>query len=141
MIVGLTDPELIQSHKRLSAYGKADFQLLDTIVEKSSRLVATSHILTETSNLLGKPANPNTKPLLVMFASLLAVIERLEEIAVPSASVVDRSEFWYLGLTDTAALVEHESDFTLLTADNLLYVASLCAGRKAVYFPLLKDNH
>lgn len=140
LVVGNGAPELVARHKNLRAFSWNDYETVRQHVARASRLVATTHILTETSNLLGQIGEPDRGRLLGFFAAILRRIEVIDEIHVPARLASERSEFARLGLTDAALLLEHDSDFTLLTADSPLYAASLRAGRKAINFNHIREQ-
>lgn len=140
LIAGRTNPDIIGRHKNLDAYSRSDHDVLEQIVRSASHLLVTPHILTETSNLLAQTSEPDRRSLLEFLATFIRDPQSLRELRLPSRHAATRSEFARLGLTDTALLVEHETEYTLLTADQRLFVACAAAGRKALYFPSLKDE-
>lgn len=142
LVVGLADLRRIVDHKRLkdAHYRAKDHQLLMTIVRGASPLLVTPNILTETSNLLGKVTDPRCQQFFAAFSAMVADAEVIEEFYVPSSVAVSRSEFDYLGLTDSALLEHHEIDFTLLTVDAALHAACLRSGRKAQNFNHLRTD-
>ena len=103
-------------------------------------LMATPHILAETSNLLAQTSEPDRGDLLGSFGAFLQDLLVFQEIQNPSRFAVETGEFVRLGLTDAALLVEQGADFTLITADRRLFGACGPSGRKALYFPSLKDE-
>ena len=140
LIAGRTNPDIIERHKNLDAYSREDYAALEQVVGSASDLRVTPHILTETSNLLAQTGEPDRGSLMDSLAALMRAPRSIEELNLPSHHAAARREFARLGLTDTALLVEHETEYTLLTADQRLFVACAAAGRKALYFPSLKDE-
>ncbi len=140
LVVGYGAPDLVARRKNLQDFTQEDFRTVHQHVTRASRLLATSHILTETSNLIAQIGEPSRQRLLAVFATILGKIGIIDEIHIPAHAVSQRPEFSRLGLTDTALLLEHDSDFTLLTADGPLYAASLRAGRKAINFNHIRDQ-
>lgn len=124
----------------LSDYDQDDYLLREDVLRQSSVLMAMPHILAETSNLLAQTSEPDRGDLLASFGAFLQDLSVFQELVHPSRFAVEISEFVRLGLTDAALLVEQGIDFTLVTADRRLFGACGPTGRKALYFPSLKDE-
>lgn len=124
----------------LSDYDQDDYLLREDVLRQFSVLMATPHILAETSNLLAQTSEPDRGDLLASFGAFLQDLSVFQELVHPSRFAVEISEFVRLGLTDAALLVEQGIDFTLVTADRRLFGACGPTGRKALYFPSLKDE-
>jgi hypothetical protein len=130
-VVGTASLGYIGQHKRLHAYTEADFTLLTTILGKPQRLRAIPNTLTETANLVDDIVGPARLNIVRTFGR---IVSAMTETYVPGARAVARPEFERLGLTDAALLDDSLSDATLLTADVLLYLAAVQAGRPARNF-------
>lgn len=124
----------------LSDYDQDDYLLREDVLRQFSVLMATPHILAETSNLLAQTSEPDRGDLLASFGAFLQDLSVFQELVHPSRFAVEISEFVRLGLTDAALLVEQGIDFTLVTADRRLFGACGPTGRKALNFPSLKDE-
>ena len=84
VVVGRGAPELIARHKNLKTFSLEDYQNVRRHVARASRLLATPHILTETSNLLGQIGEPDRRRVLAAFAAIINDIEIIDEIHVPA---------------------------------------------------------
>ena len=135
--VGLVDARRVPSHKRLKSYRPEDFYLLEIILSKASKITSLPNAWTEASNLLG-PSGEDTRQ-----AKIIAIFQKLVAawgcIYVPSDVAVTRSEFRFLGLTDSALLELAKADFTILSADAKLCLAAWNAGLKASNFNDLRS--
>src|SRR5262249_5816846 len=76
LIVVSTDRASIKAHKRLQSYKEVDFDLLQTLIARTSGIVVTSNILTEASNLARYIADPARTRIATAFRALL---DRFEE--------------------------------------------------------------
>lgn len=54
LVAGLTNPAFIAKHKRTKTFSTDDFKLLQGILRKYQKLLLTSHVLSEASNLLAQ---------------------------------------------------------------------------------------
>ena len=137
-IVGAADREYIPKHKKLTAFTVEDYDTLLGIVSGASEVLVTPNTLTETSNLaayIGEPARSRVLDV------LRTVSTGSQERYIPSSTAARRSEFLWLGLTDTALLETAAKDVTLLTTDFNLYNAALAKGAKAFNFNHLRDRY
>jgi hypothetical protein len=123
-VVGSTSQEWIGRHKRLGAFDVRDYVILARIVGAAEKIVVTPNILTETSNLLGSPKNPDDQALFGLLAQIVKSADILEEVYVPSARAAETRQFPYLGLTDAGILTLKEQNTVVLTLDQRL--ASEC---------------
>lgn len=121
LVVGIEDPALIDTHRRLRDYTVADYDALLDIVGDASVFV-TPNTLTEASNLLGYHREPQRSRL---YARLRWLIEETEEIVVHSADAASNSSYPRLGLTDAALLEVVTADTPVVTSDFALYNAAL----------------
>jgi hypothetical protein len=109
--------------------------LLD-FVRRSTGVVITPNIATETSNLISAIGEPAYTELAITFRDIMS---RVHEDFVPSAAAVKQDEFPRLWLTDSAILAAMNSSLVLLTADLQLYLAALRRGHNAVNFHHLRQ--
>lgn len=129
-IVGDVSRQLINHHRRLSAFSPEDYDKLIELTSRYDYLLVTPNTLTEASNLLAYHEEPRRSKLMERLRSL---IHESREIVVSSTTASTSREFVRLGLTD-AALLEHVSNRTpLLTTDLQLYLAALANGDQAAF--------
>ncbi len=129
-ILGDVSRQLVDKHRRLSAFSSEDYDKLLDFTSCYAYLLVTPNTLTETSNLIACHGEPERSELMGRLRSL---IHESREIVVSSAAASTNQEFLRLGLTD-AALLEHVSNRTpLLTADLKLYLAALAKGDRAAF--------
>ena len=121
LVAGVTDPAIINRHKRLQEFEPDDFERLCNIVARYGTVLLTPNTLTEASNLLRQHRDPERSKLL---ATLGILIRETHEIYKSSAEVVNHTSFLRLGLTDAGLLQLVSSDTPLITVDLDLYVAA-----------------
>ncbi len=119
LVVGLEDPALIDTHRRLRDYTVADYDTLLDIVGDETVFV-TPNTLTEASNLLGYRRDLRSS----LYGRLRWLIEESEEIIVRSADAASNSSYRRLGLTDAALLEVASADTPVVTSDVALYNAA-----------------
>ena len=135
--VGRLKPDWIEKHRRLQAYTSFDFALLVRVLSSFSRLIATPHILTETSNLLRQTPEPLASLAALSLAEFIALAD---EESVPGVEIVRRPEYIRLGIADGAILSLLADGNTLLSADLDLYLAGAAAGYSVYNFNHLRDG-
>jgi hypothetical protein len=131
LVVGLTNPAYIPSHKRLRSYTFNDFKTLSAILEQYDEAIVIPNALSETSNLIrhiGEPARGR------IYACFRQLIQNTREDYVRSRDASGRDEFIRLGLTDSAFLEVAKQDILLLSADGHLVRAAQAAGYRAENF-------
>ncbi|NBC16917.1 MAG: hypothetical protein GVY18_06315 [Bacteroidetes bacterium] len=114
LLVGGYDAHLISRFKRTSMFGKADFDLLVTVVDYFDTLVTTPHILTEVSNLSGQLPE-HVRP--SVFALLTSLIDAFLEVHRPAGQLAQRPLFADLGLTDVGIMAVAPNRYLVLTED------------------------
>lgn len=137
LIVGLTDPRLIRSHRNLTAYDSRDFELVKNIVSMSTELIWCPHLLSEVSSLtrqIGGPARRRVTD------GLARVIGESEETYIKSEDGTRQGAYLKLGLTDSIILLLARSGATLLTADLDLHLAALSEGLSTINFSEIRDE-
>lgn len=132
LVVCLGGREEIQKwNKRLSAYSVLDFDRLRGLLSDYS-LVLLPHTLTEVSNMIGDVQDYKTNTARNV---LQVLIKTSVEVYQPSANIVVRPEFQWLGLSDTAQLQAAEAEScALVSADGALIAAALKLGIEAFHF-------
>src|SRR5208282_1395268 len=136
LIVGLTNPNLIERHKRLQGYTINDFKLLLSIIENYDEAVVIPNALTEAGNFLKHIAEPARSHIFVRFH---AFIQNIREIYIESRTASARPEFVRIGLTDSAELELARSNIFILVTGGPLYRAALDAGYRAANFRELTE--
>lgn len=131
LVVGLTSPRYIATHKRLQAYEEIDFNRLKALLASADKVIVTPNTLTETSNLAGQIGEPARRRIC---QQLRLIFRTFEERYVESSRAAEHNEFLRLGLADAVQLEVAGEGHTLLTADLNLYVAAAARGFKAVNF-------
>ena len=137
LIVGLTNKDYVLEHKRTkSDYTKRDFELIEGIIARSSGLIFSPNVLTETSNLLRQTTpGPIKDEVAITLKTLLDKANKgVTETFVESNRAAMRIEYMRLGLTDAVLLEIAESGATLLTSDNDLYLAAERAKLKVIHY-------
>lgn len=136
LVVGLTNPKLIERHKRLEGYTINDFEFLLSILERYDEAVVIPNALTEAGNFLKRIAEPARSQIFMRFRYF---IENTREVYIESRTAVHRTEFVRLGLTDSAELELARRDIFILVADGPLCRAALDAGYQAAHFRELTE--
>jgi len=121
LVVGATDPAFVSRHKNLKLgdkqLSKTHYNQLLEVIQTSDKLVSTPNILTETSNLLRQCKNPMRDNITRVFSNL---INKFEEIYIPSCEAASRTEFIRFGLTDASILTLQQRKLRIVTADGPL---------------------
>ena len=143
LAVGLTNPQYIEGHRRLSGYSIADFDLLTKILANYDELVVTPNICTEASNLLlGKYREDNSrleKANRQIYIEFSQIVSRTSENYITSQTAANRKEFLFLGLADCVILeVANLNNFEILTVDANLHVSAGRAGYRSHNFNHLR---
>lgn len=137
LIVGLSDPRLIRSHRNLTGYDSRDFDLLKDVVAMSTALIWCPHLLSEVSSLtrqIGGPARRHVTD------GLARVIGGSEETYIKSDEGTQHGAYLHLGLTDSIILLLARSGATLLTADLDLHLVALSEGLNTINFSEIRDQ-
>ena len=125
-LVGATDLEYIGKHRRLyPTYSAKHFGLVRSRLLRASKLICTTHVLTEASNLARQIANPMRSEIT---ATLKRFIDLAEERQVPGIQATEEPFFLRLGLTDAAILSLDPAGVQVLTVDHDLHIAALEKG-------------
>lgn len=132
--VGNANPEWLKTHGRVPVSGEELFIILDEILPRLSKLITTSHVLAETSNLLKFKVHGESLKALKL--TLKQITVGLEELKPDAVEVMSNPLYERLGLTDTALNAMAKDGTVLLTNDLDLYVA--CSEK---YNNVLNLNH
>jgi len=115
LVVGSFNLLMIRQHKRTNQFTVDDFDRLQRFVESCDRLVTLPNVLTEVSNLLVPKSDATRRGLFDHFARL---IQRTEEIHVPSSIPAKHPLFHTFGLTDLAIAELSSQQYVVLTDDR-----------------------
>ena len=137
LAVGLTKREYTARHKRLTKYDATDLDILAGLIDRSSGVIFTPNVLTETSNLARQISEPARTE---VAATLARLISRAEEHVVASRRAVLRPEYLRLGLTDAVLSETLQTGTVLITDDLDLYLAASTAGLSVLNFNHLRDQ-
>lgn len=138
LIVGLTGPNLIPSHKRLKEFLEADFDLLSNMLRDYDKVILTANTATETSNLSRFIAEPARTRIARTFAAVCST--QFPELSVPSHSACKDAAFLRLGLTDCVLLACSTNDCELITVDTGLHIEATRRGLRSLNFNHLRDH-
>jgi hypothetical protein len=135
-IVGATERGMIRRHKRTGAFIEEDYDLLCRVLEGFPEVRVTPNILTEVSNLAAQTPDPGRTAVL---RTLAAIIGRVTENGVSSATAASRPAFVRFGLADTATMEVAGTVDCILTDDLALYLALVEGGHQAFNFNHLRQ--
>jgi rRNA-processing protein FCF1 len=129
-LIGKVNPRRILNHKRTASYDLDDFKLLDFLIGRFGRLVASPHVLSQTSDLAAFDGAERSKCRSIFRTLIQGMDERYDE----SRLVVDDPIFSYLGLADAAIAVASQNNLLALTDDLDLHRALTRRGVDALNF-------
>ena len=113
---GLGNPRSIANHKRLATFSVGDFLALRDFLAGFRRVVATTHVLAEVSNLA---ALTNEKLRQAVMLQLSILFPNLQESTPLAINMCSLPEFRIFGLTD-CGLASLASDSLLVYEDSRL---------------------
>ena len=129
--------------KRLDTYTLGDAQLLSGFVGKFHRILTTSHILAETSNLAAQMFTGRIKD--EFFDRLFPLFSSAQEDAFHQCSIgaadVNQAIFVRLGMTDAGvvAAINIDTKRLLLTDDLDLHLAAINKGAPSIKFTHMRE--
>ena len=127
LVVGSVGRNLIEKHRRLSAYTAEDYEILIKLLGRVERVYVMPNTLTETSNLLAQHRDPERSR---FFDRLRYIIHESKEVVVASEVASSNRVFNRLGLTDAALLEAISPETPLVTVDLKLYLAANAGGQE-----------
>jgi hypothetical protein len=138
LFVGLVAPDLVRDFKRTNNQGftEKEFFLLEGIVKPFSKIVATPHILTETSNFIFQLHGEKQRLALQIISKS---IQTFKERRPQSKELVRAEAFMNFGLTDTAILDLPPKKYLVLSIDAALVIALQKKGVEAINFNHLRQ--
>jgi hypothetical protein len=137
LAVGITNRSYIAKHKRLEAYDAIDFDIVCNLIARSSGVIFSPNVLSETSNLVRYVDNPIKSEIAAVLARMIA---EADEQFVESRQAVGRAEYIRLGLTDSVLLTQATTGATLLTSDLQLYLAAEYARLSVINYNHIRDE-
>lgn len=129
--VGDTEESLIEEHKRTNKYVVEDFRLLNSLLSRFVRVMTTSNIMTEVSNLVSQIANPHRSRLLATFRTRVGP---LRESYFATAGIAQMDRFELLELADCGLLRLARKGRLVLTDDFRLYGAIAAENAPVINF-------
>jgi hypothetical protein len=135
-LVGLTDPDLFLTFKRVNTFNNDDFVLLARFLESFEALITTPHVLAEVSNFVDQAPPYRRKELI---ASLQFFAQQHAEHYETAKTLSQREEFPALALTDTG-LAAMSSEAIVVTTDFHLWGRIQALGGKSVNFNHLRTS-
>ncbi|MDO3663413.1 hypothetical protein [Acinetobacter higginsii] len=120
LAVGLVDPAQISKHKKLSAYTVESFEILFGIFNSCRKVLISSHIIAETSNLMthGMYGDLETK----VFFALKGIIDMdvFQELHIEAEKITKNESYFKYGISDSGLLDLIKEKVVLLTDDYRL---------------------
>lgn len=136
LLIGLIDPQLIQSHKRTSIYEVQDFNNLLSFIGDFKKLIVLPNVWTEVDNLLN---NFNRRHKESYIEQITNIIKLTSEKFLSSKTAVESNGFLELGLTDSLLLEYAKECDVLITSDSQLSDYAIAYGVKV--FDLVKNRN
>ena len=140
LLLGSFQPSLIGG-KRLEKYAIQDAELLANYVGNFSRILTTSHILAETSNLATQVLTGKRKT--DFFTRMFPLFCTDHQDASHQCEIVgcgiNNAIFIQLGLTDAAVVAAIDVNRLLLTDDLDLHLAAIAKGAPSINFTHMRE--
>lgn len=131
LIVGATDRNLIDKHRRTKEFMSRDYDELCGLLDEFNEFWITSHCLAETSNLLKQTNVRSVRPLLQTLAGFCS---RVRESHLSKDQVLADDSFLRLGVADTGFVQKSRRVNWSITVDVQLYETISRLGRKVINF-------
>ena len=129
-LVGLVNRQRILTFKRTQNFTIEDFDLLTDLIGWFGKLVATPHVLSQTSDLTDLPG----KELVEVRRLFKVAVDQIDEPYDPSRVLVSDPVFERLGLTDAAIAKVCSRGVLVVTADVELQLEVQRKGADALNF-------
>jgi len=129
-LVGLTDPSLFITFKRVDVFSPDDFKLLAQLLKRFQKLISTPHVLAEVSNFVDQAPQHRRRELV---ASLRTFAQQNKEHYEAAITLTRRDEFAALGLTDTG-LAALSAEAVVITTDFHLSARIVTLGGHVLNF-------
>lgn len=119
LLAGECDSKKLGVAKGLKEYSEQHLIWIASFYKSASIILTVPNILTEVSDLMGEGDELIVQGMDRAFAQFAT---RVSEIYYPSKSIVDKANFWKVGLADAVILeCVEDNNACLLTADHHLY--------------------
>ena len=132
LIIGMTDPSLIERHKK-SGFTAEDYYTLLDFLGTDPTFLLLPHVVAETSSLLGLIGDQYRKSILETFRHFI-ISHREYYLQIRVAA--KRLDLSWRGATDCAIIEVNGPDFHLITADAPLYEHFLSRQKPVTNFPI-----
>lgn len=138
LVVGMADMDLIGKHKRLGSYSKFDFEVLAITLDRCSKIVATSHILAETSNLATSGCSGDVEFSVFQAFEIFVSLPKFSEVFLEAKEIVNKDKFHTYGLSDIGLIELVRNNYVLFTDDFRLAGYAENIGLDVVNFKQIK---
>jgi hypothetical protein len=140
LLFGQIQPSMIGT-KRLAKYTLQDAQLLTDYVSRFKRILTTSHVLAETSNLAAQILNDRLKD--EFFTQIFQLfcgddVDAFHQCETRSLNI-DKTIFARLGITDATIVSVLRDNRLLLTDDLDLYLKAVSSGAPSINFTHMRE--
>ena len=137
LILGLIDPELINTHKKTSIYDEEDFYKLLGLIENFENLIFLPNIWTEVDNLLN---NFSGERKYLYVKKITELIKTSTEQYLQSELATQENYFISLGITDSLIIKLGKECKILITSDSQLSDYAIANGIEVYDMKKVKNN-
>jgi hypothetical protein len=137
LLIGKTRRQLVQTHKRTSAFTVEDYDALEEIVKRFQLVATTPNVLTEASNLCTGFAGDDKNR---FQQAIETYVYSFSEEYVPSRDVIANEIFSHCGLSDAVLAEIATRRFLILTVDGTLYNFLLQLGLSTLNFNHIRTH-
>lgn len=134
LVVGGVRRSLVSEYQRTQIYDESDYDILHRLLSKFNRVITTAHIITETSNLLGKLSGKNYARAQSVLGEFML---RSNESAATNTEIAGQDSMLEVGVTDCAIELVSR-DLVILTEDYTLAGRLNKLGRNVMNFNHLR---
>ncbi len=137
LLVGITNKGFIKNFKATKSYTEEDYFLLRKII-KHFRIITTSHVLSEASNLCEKADKYYKEKI---FNSFSQIVQEIIEVPVSSKEITITPIFLKFGLTDSVLFHLSAKGAVVLTDDFELHGYLISNGAVAANMNLFRGEY
>lgn len=139
LLIGAADRSAVGKHRRSRGYSHTDYDALKSLIldaeENGAKILVSPNVWTEVSNLLFEKSGKGGHLWSHIVPILYMLVGQFEERSVPTIRAVRRSEFHFLGVSDTVLLeIAAEAGATIVTDDAMLALEASRLPAGAVHF-------
>jgi hypothetical protein len=138
LIVGATNKEYLETHKRTRQFTKQDYDLFLSYISCFEQIWITSHCLAETSNLLKQTNRKWAEELLY---SMSVIFGQFKESHISKDYIFSSDSYLRLGVADTGFLQKAKHVSCSFTVDFDLYRSVSESGAKIINFNHLRAEN